>query len=59
MAIFIVHGSIDLNAQCTEGNYRQKMDRKLESWEDTEKFWCTVSPEDTEKVKSTRQKESF
>ena len=28
MTIFVAHGSIDWNAQCTEGDYRQKMDRK-------------------------------
>ena len=28
MATSIAHGSIDLNAQYAEGDYRQKMDRK-------------------------------
>ena len=54
IAIFVVHGSIDVNAQCAEGDYRQKMDRK-NSWEDTEKFWCTVSPADAGKEKSVRE----
>ena len=48
MAMFTAHSSIDLNAQCAEGGYRQKMDRK-KSWEDIEKFQRTVSPADTEK----------
>ena len=58
MAIFIAHGSIDLNAQCAEGDYRQKIDRK-KSWEDIQKFRCTVSPADTEKEKSVRKQVSF
>ena len=58
MAIFIVHGSIGLNSQCTEGDYRQKMDRE-KSWEDAEKFRCTVSPVDTEKENSIRKQVSF
>ena len=53
MAIFIAHGSTDLNAQRAEGDCRQKMDRK-KSWEDVAKFRCTVSPADTEKKMSIR-----
>ena len=58
MAIFIVHGSIGLNSQCTEGDYRQKMDRE-KSWEDAEKFRCTVSLADTENEKTVRKQVSF
>ena len=56
MAIFIAHGSIDLNAQCAEEDYRFffKNDRK-KSWEDMEKFRCSVSPED---MKKTNQSEN-
>ena len=60
MAISIAHGSTDLNAQCTEGDYRQKKwTEKKKSWEDIEKFRCTVSPADTEKEKSIRKQVSF
>ena len=52
MAIFIAHGSIDLNAQCAEG---EEMDTK-KSWEDIEKFRCTGSPAGTEYEKSIRIK---
>ena len=48
MAISIVHGSIDLNAQCAEGDYRARENGQKKSWKDIEKFWCTLSPADTD-----------
>ena len=57
MATSIAHGSIDLNAQSPEGDYRYKMDRKSRGR--TEKFRCTVSPADTGKEKSITKQVSF
>ena len=58
MDVFIAHGSIGLNAQCAEGDFRQKMDRK-KSREDRERFRYTVSPADTEKANLIRKQVSF
>ena len=57
-AIFKAHGSTDLNAQCAEGDYEQKMDSK-KSRADIEKFRCTVSLADTKKENSIRQQVSL
>ena len=50
---FIAHGSIDLNAQCTEGDI--KVVRK-KSWQDIEKLRYILSPTDTDKEKSVRKR---
>ena len=57
IATSIAHGSIDLNVQCAEGDYREKMDRKS-LWK-AEKFRCRVSPAETEKETSIRKQVSF
>ena len=55
MSISIAHGFIDLNAQCVEGNFiKEKLNGK--SWQDTEKFWCTVSTIVTEKKSQSKIK---
>ena len=41
VAIFIAHGSIDLNVQCLKEIIDRKWTEK-KCWEDIEKFWCTA-----------------
>ena len=60
MAIFIAHGSIDLNAQYAEGNDRQKIDNNKKVLERHRKtFGAQLNPADTEKEKSIRKQVTF
>ena len=52
MSFSTVHGFIDLNAKCLEGDFF--FSQKEKSWEDIEKLLCTVSLADNEKEKSIR-----
>lgn len=56
MATSKAHGLIDLNAECAEGDYRQKWTEKVLG---RQKFRCIASPADTEKETSIRKQVSF
>ena len=66
MSYSLALGSIDLNAQCAEGEFvvvffpKKKINRNREkSWEDIDKLRCRVSPADTEKESQSENRWVF